>query len=279
MSTTQITTCRVLLLLAITGLIALSAGAQEALPEDPGVLVELPALLEEPEPLEISTTTSTPGVVQEVTLGGVSEKAGGVTFQLDGEFLVSGWNNANWRYTMNFGEPLIFRRIFIDLDFMRGQLGPGTDENQYWYPLYYAIFWLNNGRHWDDMIAYPNYLSNGRLWNETNAGGYWNPDWGEYGLQVNTHCPLEEGHWYHLKFIYDTVDHYLEFVLTENGQHVCTLGSDAGIDQIDTNWMFIEFGTSYSPEGPEGWTLGWRFANFKIQYLGDEPPGRRPRRR
>jgi len=38
-STTQITTCRVLLLLAITGLIALSAGAQEALPEDPGVLV------------------------------------------------------------------------------------------------------------------------------------------------------------------------------------------------------------------------------------------------
>ena len=227
----------------------------------------------------ISSQASSPGVVQEVQIAGEADKSGAVTFSLPGEFLVSGWENPNWRYVMSFGEVRTFRKLIIDLDFMRGQLGPGCDPCNCWSPLYYQIFWLNNGTNWDDMIAYPNYLSNGRLWNETNAGGFWQPQIGQYGLQAATPCQLQQNGWYHLRFVYDTTNFTSTFEITQNGQAVCTLNTGAGISQLDTRVMLIYFGTGYSPEGPEAWTLGWRFANFRAQVLGDEPPGRRPRRR
>lgn len=261
--------------------LALALGASPLTADVTAELAEKPAAV---APQGISTATSTTGVQQTVELsGGSSSATGGVTFQLPGEYLVTGYSNANWRYTMSFGEQRTFRKIVIDFDLVMGRRGPGTDETGYnWGNLYYSVFWLNNGSSWNNMIAYPNLRSSDHLWNETNAGGYWNPNYGEYGLQVQSRCQLNEGGLYHFYFIYDTVDRYLEFIVTQGGSTVCTLGSENGIDQIDTTWMFIEFGTSYSPEGPEGWTLGWRYSNFKIQFLGDEPippAGRIPRRR
>lgn len=243
--------------------------------------VELTQKPAEIESQGISTSASS-SVEQTVELGGGTSASGGVVFQLPGEYLVSGYSNNNWRYTMRFDGEQTFRKIVIDFDFVMGRRGPGTDENYDWGNLYYSIFWLNNGSSWDNMIAYPNLRSSDHLWNETNAGGYWNPDYGEYGLQEQVPCHLSEGGQYHIYFIYDTVDRYLEMKISQGSSVVCNLGSENGIDQIDTTWMFIEFGTSYAAEGPEGWTLGWRYSNFKIQFLGSEPippAGRLPRRR
>jgi hypothetical protein len=202
---------------------------------------------------------------------------------LPGEFLVSTWNNMNWQYNMHFGAQRTFKKIIFDTDFYVGQWAGRTNDDTTYYGGrdYYCLLWLQSGSSWDNTYAYMNFLYPGSYAElQSNIGGYWNPQYGEYGLKIGTGCGgVQSGNTYHYHYEYDAQNGIQFFTVTRNGQTVCSKAGDTGVRSIDTSYMFLQIGSQYAPEGPEGATIGWRFSNMKIQFIGDELPGRRPRRR
>ncbi len=190
----------------------------------------------------------------------------------------------NFQYDMFIGEQRSFRKIIVDVDLGFGNWGGrvNNDQNNYGTD-YYCVFWLNAGSQWPGVIAYLNFLHpRGQLENQSNLGGYWNPDTGDYGLRLSTSCRPVEGHNYHVHFEYDSENAVQYFTVTEGGQEICGTAGFAGESpRVTHNYFFIQFGSQYADEGPEGYTQGWRFSNARIQFVGDDPipTGRRPRRR
>ncbi|MCL4837701.1 MAG: hypothetical protein KJ058_07045 [Thermoanaerobaculia bacterium] len=211
----------------------------------------------------------------------IDDKAGSPSFvfQLPGEFLVGSWSNMNWQYDMYFGGQHSFKKIVIDLDVVRGRwAGRVNDDPTNYGRDYYCVFWLNNGRSWDNMLGYLNFLYPGtQLESQVNWGGYWSPP--RYGLKLVTSCPTNEGQQYHIQWVLDAENDYQYFKMTSGGQTICETAGGGNFPTVVTSYAPIQFGSQYSPVGPEGATIGWRFSNFKAQFLGDQPVGRRPRRR
>lgn len=203
-------------------------------------------------------------------------------FNLPGEFLVGSRNNMNWQYDMFIGETRSFRKIIVDVDFVMGNFGGRVNNDQTNYGTdYYCVFWLNAGSQWGNAIAYLNFLHpRGQLENQSNIGGYWNPP--NYGLRLSTGCRPNTGSSYHVHYEYDAENSVQYFTVTEGGQQRCAAAGFAGESpRITHSYFFIQFGSQYAPDGPEGYTQGWRFSNAKMQFIGDDPipTGRRPRRR
>jgi len=222
--------------------------------------------------------------VLETDLESESPEARGTSavFTLPGEFLVGSRNNMNWQYDMFFGEERSFKKIVVDVDFYHGGWAGRVNNDPINYGGdYYCVFWLNAGSQWTNAIAYLNFIfPRGQLENQSNIGGYWYPPGGSYGLRLKTGCSVGQGGNYKVHYEYNAEAGNQSFTLTENGQQICGTSGFAGESpRISSSYMFIQFGSQYSPEGPEGATFGWRFSNFKIQFIGDNPIGRRPRRR
>jgi hypothetical protein len=234
--------------------------------------MELPAVESDEMQTETSTLDSEPSPAQ-----GQSAQ-----FLIPGEFLVGSRNNMNWQYDMFIGETRSFRKIIVDVDFVMGTFGGRVNNDQTNYGRdYYCVFWLNAGSQWTNAIAYLNYLFPGsQLENQSNIGGYWDPP--NYGLRLSTGCRPEDGHSYHVHYEYDAENSVQGFTVTEGGQTRCAAVGFAGESpRITHSYFFIQFGSQYAPEGPEGYTQGWRFSNARMQFIGDNPipTGRRPRRR
>lgn len=203
-------------------------------------------------------------------------------FLIPGEFLVGSRNNMNWQYDMYIGETRSFRKIIVDVDMVMGNFGGRVNNDQTNYGTdYYCVFWLNAGSQWGNAIAYLNFLHpRGQLENQSNIGGYWNPP--NYGLRLSTGCRPNTGSNYHIHYEYDAENAVQGFTVTEGGQTRCAAVGFAGESpRITHSYFFIQFGSQYAPDGPEGYTQGWRFSNARMQFIGDNPipTGRRPRRR
>lgn len=230
------------------------------------------------EGLEAATSV----VTSELEAESPEARGTSAVFTLPGTFLVAGWNNMNWQYDMFFGEERAYKKIIVDVDFYHGGwAGRVNDDPINYGGDYYCVFWLNAGRQWTGAIAYLNFIfPRGVLENQSNIGGYWAPDFGSLGLRLATGCSVGQGGNYHVNYVYDAENAVQYFTLSEGGQERCVAAGFAGESpRVTANNMFIQFGSQYSPEGPEGATIGWRFSNFKIQFIGDNPIGRRPRRR
>lgn len=202
----------------------------------------------------------------------------------DGEFLVGTYNNMNYHLEFFGGQgERSFKKLILDVDFHVGRFaGPVNDDPTDYGRLYYCLFWVQSGSAWDDAYGYFNFLDPGSYAElQSNTGGYWQPDIGQYGLKIGTGCGgVGEGGDYHAHWEYDAQNGVQWFrITTLGGSTVCEAAGDTGVRSIDTSRMFIELGSQYAPEGPEGATIGWRFSNLKIQLIGDTPTGRRPRRR
>lgn len=202
-------------------------------------------------------------------------------FTIPGEFLVGSYNNMNWQFDMFMGEERSFKKIIVDVDvYHNGYPGRVNNDTTNYGTDYYCVFWLNVGRNWDGVIAYLNFLTRGGIENQSNLGGYWNPPTGDFGLRLFTGCPAGQGNWYHVRFEYDAENAAQYFSVSRGGQEICAAAGFAGESpRVVGNYFFIQFGSQYADEGPEGATIGWRFANARMQFIGDNPIGRRPRRR
>ena len=204
-------------------------------------------------------------------------------FTIPGEFLVGSFNNMNWQYDMFMGEERSFKKIIVDVDiYHNGYPRRVNDDPTNYGTDYYCVFWLNAGSQWDGVIAYLNFLSRGGIENQSNLGGYWDPPSGSFGLRLFTGCSAGQGGFYHIRFEYDAEHAVQYYTVSENGQEICGAAGFAGESPtVTASYFFIQFGSQYADEGPEGATLGWRFSNAKMQFIGDDPipTGRRPRRR
>lgn len=205
-------------------------------------------------------------------------------FTIPGEFLISSWNNMNWQTNFHMGAERTFKKIVFDVDFYVGQFAGrvNDDPTDYGGRDYYCLLWLNSGQSWDNMYGYFNFLWPGSVYGEmqSNVGGYWNPDYGEYGLKIGSGCGgVGTGGSYHFHWEYDAQNGVQWWEVTSGGGRVCGAVGDTGVRSIETSYMFLQLGSQYSPEGPEGATIGWRFADLRVQFIGDTPIGRRPRRR
>ena len=202
-----------------------------------------------------------------------------VTHTLDGVFLEQGADgrprNQKWDFFFEPGSS--FHRIVVDFDFFLGEFG-GSVNGETWDRYQYILFWLQKDgfSRWDQMIGF------GFLWEpdlsfetQSNAGS-------PTPLRFSTRCNLQENTWYHVQFVYDT--RYggtgLQWgEILRDGQWVCSGETAVGLGAIETSYAFIGFGTWDTDEGPEGITANWKWANLRVEFVGDLPAGRRPRRR
>lgn len=203
-----------------------------------------------------------------------------VTHTLSGEFLVQNGlgypRNPMWEYFFEPGSR--FKKIILDFDVYIGQFGGSVNGEDFWRAYQYILFWVQKDgfQRWDQLLGY------GYLWDpgiyfevQSNAGS-------PSTLKLSTGCGLQTNTWYHVQWIYDTQYggvglQWAEFL--KDGRWVCSAETAVGLDSIDMSYAFIGFGTWDSPEGPEGVTSNWRWANLRLQFVGDQPAGPRPRRR
>ena len=191
------------------------------------------------------------------------EPGPGLNFTLPGEFHVSSFNSPQLAHNFDVPGTQTFRRLIVDFDVVKGTNGAGNGNFNY---VFYEMFVVKKGSSWaNDLLFFSGFKEpTGKLWNETNAGGFWDPDHGHFGLQATGNCRFPTGARFHLHAVYDTIAGRLSIELSQNGQTQCEIGSNIGIEEIVTSRIFFQTG-GVLQEGPEGWTPGWRYSNLVLQ--------------
>lgn len=176
-------------------------------------------------------------------------------FQLPGEYLVSSNQNHNWQYNMFFPASLRFRQVKLDFDVYVGNWDSRKPTGTH------CLFWLNQGTPWYNMFGYLNSLGTRNLTRlKVNYGG--DDVKGDNGPGVRP------GNNYHVYYIYDGINRKVSYRLsTPAGATLTTRTFSRTQASFTTNYHRIQFGTQIAPEGPEAKTYGWKFSNFRAEYI------------
>ena len=75
------------------------------------------------------------------------------------------------------------------------------------------------------------------------------------------------GKTYHLSYAYDGPEKEVWFNIKNNGTLVTQGSYNRSATSFNSSSFFVEFGSQVAPEGPEAKTYGWKFSNFKGEFV------------
>jgi len=183
---------------------------------------------------------------------------GAVVFELPGNFLTCR-NCANWQYDMPFDGPQQFSKVIVDFDVFIAGWDPAAANG------FHCLFWLNNGDRWQDMMGYLNSRgTQNRMVFQSNG-----PLGSPIGVEVYTRPGVQPGQNYHVHYEYDTVEKGVWYEIRDASGAVVVaefIQLPSNVGKLSTSYTFIQFGSQPSA-GPEALTEGWRWSNFKAQFL------------
>lgn len=176
-------------------------------------------------------------------------------FQLPGQFLECTKYNTNWQYNMNFPAVLTFKKVIVDFDMYVKNWDPAKPGGTH------CIFWLNQGRSWSNMMGYLNSLGQKNFTRlKVNYGGVDTP--------VNNSPGVKQLSNYHVNFLYDGPNKKASYkILNSSGSLLVSGTRPRTTGSFSTSYHRIQFGTQVAPEGPEAKTYGWKFSNFRAEYI------------
>ncbi|RMH21686.1 MAG: hypothetical protein D6696_05220 [Acidobacteria bacterium] len=183
---------------------------------------------------------------------------GAVLFELPGTFLTCD-GCANWQFDMPFDQRREFSKVTVDFDLFVAGWDPARPNG------FHAIFWLNNGSRWQDMMGYLNSRGTQNRTVFQSNGPLGNP----IGVEIVTYPGVEVGQSYHVHYEYDTIDKVVWYeIRTPSGELRVgdAIPLPAGVGKLSTSYTFIQFGSQ--PGGPvESLTEGWRWSNLRALFI------------
>jgi hypothetical protein len=175
-------------------------------------------------------------------------------FTLPGTYLNCTKFNHNWRYNMRFGEAKTFRKAIMDFDVYVASWDKQKPSGTH------CLFWLNMGSSWSNMFGYLN--STG-----TKGGTRFGVNYGGGDFRDGKSGGVRIGRNYHVSYAYDGPEKEVWFKVTSNGSTTVQGSYNRTSSQFNSSTFFIEFGSQTAPEGPEAKTYGWKFSNFRGEFV------------
>lgn len=176
-------------------------------------------------------------------------------FQLPGQYLECTKYNHNWQYNMYFPGGKVFKKVILDFDVNVGAWDKNKPNGAH------CLFWLNKGKPWRDMFGYLNAMGTRNMTKfRVNYGGT--------DLAGNNSPGVKPGNAYKVHYEYDCINKKAWYkIANAAGATVTTRSFARQGSSFSTSWHRIQFGTQIAPEGPEAKTYGWKFSNFRAEYV------------
>ena len=175
-------------------------------------------------------------------------------FTLPGTFLTCTKYNHNWKFNMNFGSSKTFRKVFVDFDvYVAGwdkQKPSGT----------HCLLWLNMGSKWENMFGYLN--STG-----SKGGTRFGANYGGSDFRDGKSAGVRIGNTYHVKYGFDLVQDKIWYDINKGTADIVSGTYGRTGNSFTSSSFFIEFGSQVAPEGPEAKTYGWKFSNYRGEFV------------
>jgi|GEM_PF-1882704 len=183
---------------------------------------------------------------------------GAMLFELPGTFLIC-QGCGNWQFDMPMGGERQFSKVVIDFDFFVSDWDPNRPNG------FHAIFWLNNGNRWQDMMGYLNSRGTQNRTVFQSNGPLGNP----IGVELVTTPGVEIGQNYHVHYEYDTLERIVWYEIRTPGGAVRVgdlIPLPPNVGPLNTSHTFLQFGSQ--PGGSvESLTEGWRWSNLTALFL------------
>jgi len=268
-------------------LLVAAAGRGAEIATDQAMIAGLPTGIEAVGQCQVAPPTAPEmDELSGVAASGGTEGNPSYVFTQAGEFLKldSRGQPEGYFYKMQFPTTQSFKKIILDFDVFIGEFG-GSVNCTYHNRYQYINFWLqaDNIRYgWQDNLLAYNIFWNDSIYEIQStafAAGF---------FTFHTNCRPAHNTWHHTHYEFDGPGGSAFASLSQGGQEVCRISGPSYWNPIKNDFFALGFGIfesgckAQADSDPGGITSNWRWANMKIQFIGDQPPppaGPRARRR